>query len=115
MKKSLLRIIPLALLLLSATMAPAVAGEPAPAPAVQPAVAAAPAGCAQQSVDPVAGALGVAPAVQSVPAPLFASHPCPVVRCLYSPCTQNSQCTAAPGGTCNLYCTHPKAGCCAYP
>lgn len=113
--KPLLRIAPLALLLLFSTLAPAAAGEPAPAPAAQPAAAEAPAGCPQQSVDPVADALGVAPAFRSVPAPLFASHPCPVVRCLYSPCTHSSECTAAPGGSCSLYCTHPKAGCCTYP
>ena len=115
MKKSLLLIAPLALLLLAAGFAPAVAGEPAPSVAVQD-LAATSAACPQQSLVPTVDALSVAPAGQSVAEPLLAARPpCPVVRCLFSPCTQNSECTAAPGGSCNLYCTHPKAGCCVYP
>ncbi len=35
------------------------------------------------------------------------------VFCVSSPCRKNSECTAAPGGTCNLVC--PKNGCCVYP
>ena len=115
MTKSLLRIAPLALSLLSAALAPAVAGEPAPAPAVvQPAQAETPAACPQDLLAPAAGALSLAPSGASAPEPLFAA-PCPVVRCLYSPCTRDNECTAFPGGSCALYCNHPKAGCCTYP
>jgi hypothetical protein len=32
--------------------------------------------------------------------------------CVTSPCTQNSDCTAAPGGRCDFVC--PQKGCCVY-
>lgn len=35
------------------------------------------------------------------------------VFCVSSPCQKDSNCTDAPGGTCNLVC--PKTGCCVYP
>lgn len=119
MKKSLLTIAPLTFLLLAAALAPAVAGEPAPAvaPAVQPAPDAMSAGCAQPAVAPAAGNQSLAPSLAglSAPAPLFVVAPCPQVRCFTSFCTQSSECTAAPSGKCNLFCTHPKSGCCLYP
>jgi hypothetical protein len=124
MKKSLLGIAFLAVLLLAAALAPASAGGPAPATPqavqpVQPAWAQTPAGCAPQAVAPAAGGQSVAPAVAGLtaPEPLFAAAgvPCPIVRCAFSPCTQSNECTAAPGGSCNLYCNHPKQGCCVYP
>ena len=116
MKKSLLWIAPFALLLLAAVLAPAVpatAGDDTPA--AQPAAASA--DCAQETaLAPAAGVESVALAELFAPAPLPAApQPCPVVRCLYSPCTTNAECTAMPGGTCNLYCTKPKQGCCTYP
>lgn len=50
--------------------------------------------------------LGLAPALKAAP-------PTCQVFCVSSPCSKASQCTAAPGGTCNLAC--PKNGCCVYP
>lgn len=35
------------------------------------------------------------------------------VLCATSPCTSNSECTAAPNGHCRLAC--PGKGCCVYP
>lgn len=35
------------------------------------------------------------------------------VFCVTSQCSNNNQCNAAPGGSCNLAC--PKVGCCVYP
>lgn len=42
-----------------------------------------------------------------------ASRPVCQVFCVSSPCSKDSDCTAAPGGTCSLAC--PKTGCCVYP
>lgn len=50
--------------------------------------------------------LAIAPALKADP------QVCQVF-CVSSPCQKNSDCTAAPGGTCNLAC--PKTGCCVYP
>ena len=50
--------------------------------------------------------LGAVPALQADP-------PVCQVFCVYSTCQKNSDCTAMPGGTCNLAC--PKTGCCVYP
>ena len=50
--------------------------------------------------------LGVAPALQAAP------EVCSVF-CVESPCKKDSECTARPGGSCNLAC--PKTGCCVYP
>lgn len=39
---------------------------------------------------------------------------CPKIGCVNDQyCRRNSDCTAAPGGVCNLFC--PTQGCCAYP
>ena len=53
----------------------------------------------------VASLLCVTPALQADP---------PVCNpfCVTSPCSSNSDCTAAPGGRCNFAC--PKTGCCVY-
>lgn len=37
---------------------------------------------------------------------------CPDIGCFSGYCRTASDCTAAPGGTCNLFC--PKRGCCVY-
>ena len=50
--------------------------------------------------------LGIAPALKAAP-------PTCQVFCVTTPCKKSSDCTAAPGGTCNLAC--PKTGCCVYP
>ena len=49
--------------------------------------------------------LGVTPALQADP-------PVCSVFCVTSPCSSNSDCTAAPGGRCNFAC--PQTGCCVY-
>jgi hypothetical protein len=42
-----------------------------------------------------------------------AAPPTCQVFCVTTQCSRDSQCMAAPGGTCNLAC--PKVGCCVYP
>jgi hypothetical protein len=42
-----------------------------------------------------------------------ASRPTCSVFCVSSPCSKDSDCTDAPGGSCSLAC--PKVGCCVYP
>jgi hypothetical protein len=50
---------------------------------------------------------------------LFAPQPktaaiCPLIGCVDDDsCRRDRDCTAAPGGVCNLFC--PTRGCCAYP
>jgi hypothetical protein len=50
---------------------------------------------------------------------LFAPQPqpaaiCPLLGCVNDDyCRRDRDCTAAPGGVCNLFC--PTQGCCAYP
>jgi hypothetical protein len=47
------------------------------------------------------------------PAPQPAG-PCPRIGCVDGGfCKQDRDCTAAPGGVCNLFC--PSMGCCSYP
>jgi hypothetical protein len=101
MKKALRYSVPLVLgLLLGAGMA--VAADLAPQ-SPQPTVAAAPA-CETQ-----------APAI----ADLFTPEPqpeaiCPLIGCVNDEyCRRDRDCTAAPGGVCNLFC--PTRGCCSYP
>jgi hypothetical protein len=50
--------------------------------------------------------LAIAPALRAAPSTCQ-------VFCVSSPCHKNSECRAAPGGSCNLAC--PKTGCCVYP
>ncbi len=46
--------------------------------------------------------------------PALRADPPPICEplCITSPCSTNSDCTAAPNGKCNLVC--PGAGCCEY-
>ena len=56
-----------------------------------------------------------APAVNDVlaPAPQPAAI-CPLIGCVNDQyCRRDRDCTAAPGGVCNLFC--PTQGCCSYP
>jgi hypothetical protein len=71
--------------------------------------------CAVQAPSPL-------PAVVAVQAPtvdlfLPASQPaaiCPLIGCVNDQyCRRDRDCTAAPGGVCNLFC--PTQGCCSYP
>ena len=111
-RKALLCSVPLLLALVLATGA-AFAG-PAPLPQTpQPAVAA-------PACEAQAPAFAVAEAAQA-PAPLELFMPesqqaatCPLIGCVDDQyCRRDRDCTAAPGGTCNLFC--PTRGCCAYP
>src|SRR5262245_37984943 len=73
---------------------------------------------------PVAPACAAPVAAIAVPqAPttvdLFAPEPqpaaiCPLIGCVNDQyCRRDRDCTAAPGGVCNLFC--PTRGCCSYP
>jgi len=105
MRKHLLWIAPLVLLLASAGLAPAQAGETsAAAPAVAPAL------CPAAPADPAHPA---APLAGLAPDPLFANAGICTVHCLYPGCTRDSDCTAFPTGNCSFVC--PKVGCCFYP
>ena len=72
-------------------------------------------------VTPQASALVMTPAVQTSPElfDLFAPTPqavaiCPEIGCVNDQyCRRDRDCTAAPGGVCNLFC--PTQGCCTYP
>jgi hypothetical protein len=57
--------------------------------------------------------IGIGFASTTGSSPLFAERPgtCQVF-CVTSQCSRDSQCTAAPNGSCNLAC--PKVGCCVY-
>ena len=109
MRKLTSWIAPLVLLLAAAVIAPAWAGEApvAPAALAAPAAAsalcpAAPAAQTQRGTPPLAGL---------APEPLFAAI-C-TVQCVNTSCRRDSDCTAAPNGSCVFAC--PKVGCCAYP
>ncbi|HVR99933.1 MAG TPA: hypothetical protein VMW27_25130 [Thermoanaerobaculia bacterium] len=56
----------------------------------------------------VAGALALALGANFV----AAEPPTCEVLCVTSPCSKNSDCNAAPNGTCNFVC--PRTGCCEY-
>jgi hypothetical protein len=110
MKKNVLRCsVPLILALVLGT-GMAVAGDLAPAvpqPAVTALVCAAPAPAVAEAIQ--------APAVADLftPAPQTAAI-CPLIGCANDEyCRRDRDCTAAPGGVCNLFC--PTKGCCAYP
>jgi len=113
MRKLLLWIAPLVLLLASAGLAPALAGETsAAALAVVPAPAAAPAVCLAALTDPAQGQ-PTALLAGLAPDPLFANAGICTVHCLYPGCSRDSDCTAFPNGNCSFVC--PKVGCCFYP
>jgi uncharacterized membrane protein len=59
----------------------------------------------------LAFALALGSMLLSAPAPSEAG-PCPRIGCPSGFCKQDSDCTAAPGGTCNHFC--PSMGCCVY-
>ena len=70
---------------------------------------------------PQVSAPAMTPAVQASPElfDLFVPAPqavaiCPKIGCVNDQyCRRDSNCTAAPGGVCNLFC--PTQGCCTYP
>ena len=79
----------------------AVAGDLAPALVIAPAPAMTPTAPAPLELDLFA------PAPQAVAI-------CPKIGCVNDQyCRRDSNCTAAPGGVCNLFC--PTQGCCSYP
>ena len=108
MKKTLRYFVPLILgWLLGIGTAIAEDSKLASPSAPQPAVAAA----ACETLSPAA-----TPAMEI---DLFAAEPqpaaiCPLIGCVDGQsCRRDRDCTAAPGGVCNLFC--PTRGCCAYP
>jgi hypothetical protein len=111
MKKTLRYFVPLILGWVLGT-GMAIAGEPKLAlpPAPQPAVVTA-AVCETPSSAP-----GTTAAVET---DLFTPEPqpmaiCPLIGCVDGEsCRRDRDCTAAPGGVCNLFC--PTRGCCSYP
>jgi len=111
MKKTLRYFVPLIFGWVLAT-GMAVAADPQPTllPAPQPAVAAA----------AVSELLLMTPAAKpAAEIDLFTPKPqpaaiCPEIGCVNDQyCRRDRDCTAAPGGVCNLFC--PTRGCCAYP
>jgi hypothetical protein len=107
MRKPLLWIASLVLLLAAGGLAPALAGEDAPAaPVVAAAPAAAPALC--PAAPAVAGSL-------TAPEPLFAAAGSCTFHCGTSSCSRDSDCTALPGGNCAFtVCQGQRVGCCFY-
>jgi hypothetical protein len=108
MRKLASWIAPLVLLLAAAAVAPALAGEAPVAPAAVAAPAAAPVLC---PAAPAAQAQRGTPLAGLAPEPLFAAI-C-TVQCVNTSCRRDSDCTAAPNGSCVFAC--PKVGCCSYP
>lgn len=93
--------------------APVGAGSPVNVEAQCPALAAVPAVAMVAPDTAVAPALGELAPDLFTPAPSLAAI-CPLIGCaddVY--CRRDRDCTAAPGGTCRLFC--PTRGCCAYP
>jgi hypothetical protein len=117
-KKVLLGLAPLLLgLLLSAGAA--VAGDPvASVPLAPQSAVAAPACLTQQAPALAVAGEAQAPAALDLFLPealQAAPSPCPLIGCLDDNgyCRRDSDCNAAPGGVCNLFC--PRQGCCGYP
>jgi hypothetical protein len=107
--KTLHAIAPLFLVLALGVGIPSTAADTSVAPAVPGIEAACTTGSSPLFAEPAA-----APAAPTAPAtdPLFASPPVCNPFCVTSPCTRNSDCTAAPNGRCNFAC--PQTGCCVY-
>jgi len=100
MKKALRNSILMILALVLCTGA-AVAGDLAPATPQDPAPA------MTSAVQPPLELDLFTPAPQAVAI-------CPKIGCVNDQyCRRDSNCTAAPGGVCNLFC--PTQGCCSYP
>jgi hypothetical protein len=93
-------------LLLALGLASAVTAAPAPALVKAPAL------CSEGNLS----SADVQEPAQSdlfAPEPVDQSRPICLVTCVDEPCQKNSDCTARPGGSCQLAC--PKNGCCVYP
>lgn len=111
MKKTLRYFVPLIFgWMLGTGMALAVDPQLALQPAPQPAIVAA------AAPGPLLMTPAAKPAAES---DLFTPKPqpaaiCPLLGCVNDQyCRRDRDCTAAPGGVCNLFC--PTQGCCAYP
>ena len=71
--------------------------------------------CAVEAPSPVPAVAAVqAPAVDLFPPAPQPAAICPLIGCANDQyCRRDRDCTAAPGGVCNLFC--PTQGCCSYP
>lgn len=104
MKKALLYSVPLVLAWMLGAGTATAANPTAPVP--QPALVTPPVCAAQeQPTEPAVELL--------VPQPQPAAL-CPLIGCVDDDfCRRDRDCTARPGGVCNLFC--PTRGCCSYP